>query len=207
MIDHDPSQRAKLREQIFADPDLETEAGLGPSQQAPEGRGTPLTDSAFLGSHLWSGFIHQFCQRLERRLEHDAIAYCGSLGHPIPGWHDGRLRDGTTPENGLAAALVTQLAAAQAEIERLRKPLLCQCPMVPSHADALTEIAALKGRLEQSEKDAGKWFLLLSDVVLTAGAEDPFKYVNCLLRAFAAIKADAALAAEPPAQEGKDEKN
>ena len=29
---------------------------------------TPRTDHAFKGSHLWSGFIHEFCRCLEREL-------------------------------------------------------------------------------------------------------------------------------------------
>ena len=29
---------------------------------------TPRTDRAFIGSHLWSGFIHDFCREIEREL-------------------------------------------------------------------------------------------------------------------------------------------
>ena len=44
--------------------------------------------------------------------EADIRAYRGALGYPVPGDHDGRLRDGTYPVNGTAVALEVQLRDA-----------------------------------------------------------------------------------------------
>jgi len=38
--------------------------------------------------------------------EHDAHAYRGSLGYPVPGDHNGRLMSGETPNNGMSEAVV-----------------------------------------------------------------------------------------------------
>ena len=40
-----------------------------------------------------------------RELRHDIQAYRGALGYPVPGDHDGRLSNGSTPVNGIAEAM------------------------------------------------------------------------------------------------------
>jgi hypothetical protein len=56
-----------------------------------------------------------------RRLRRDITAYLGALGHPIPGSHDGRLSDGSVPENTLSRSVVKLRAEpAEAEVRRLR---------------------------------------------------------------------------------------
>jgi len=44
-------------------------------------------------------------------LKHDIDAYRGALGYTVPGGHDGRLTDGTFPNNSIAKALNEQIAA------------------------------------------------------------------------------------------------
>lgn len=54
------------------------------------------------------------------RLKHDNEALRGSLGYAIPGDHDGKMSDGTTPVNGIAVALSRINDQQTAEVERLR---------------------------------------------------------------------------------------
>jgi len=38
------------------------------------------------------------------KLKRDCIAYQGALGYAVPGWHDGKLSDGTVPSCGMCEA-------------------------------------------------------------------------------------------------------
>ena len=51
---------------------------------------------------------------------HDIEAYRACLGYTVSGDHDGRLCDGTLPNNGIAQALSAQLQEKEAEYERLK---------------------------------------------------------------------------------------
>jgi hypothetical protein len=69
--------------------------------------------------------LREHCAKLEAELERDMHAYRGALGYPVPGWHDGKLSDGTTPINGLAKAVVKLRAEpAEAERDKLRALLM-----------------------------------------------------------------------------------
>ncbi len=87
--------------------------------QSPTAAGqTPLTDdflsNAFSsGAHRWSSWkkhfnaLVDFARKLElalRAAEHNVVAYKFALGYPIPGNHNGKLSDGTTPRCGLCDA-------------------------------------------------------------------------------------------------------
>lgn len=69
-------------------------------------------------------------------LRHDVIAYRAALGYSAPGDHNGRLSDGTVPNNGIAEALQADLAHYR-ESER-GKPA--------RYLDGLFEWAAEHGR-------------------------------------------------------------
>lgn len=61
-------------------------------------------------------------------LRHDIDAYRGALGYSVPGDHDGRLSDGTTPKCGLCEAKSATydefVAAGESEtVKRLREGL------------------------------------------------------------------------------------
>lgn len=71
-----------------------------------------------------------------RAYEHDCIAYRAALGYAAPGDHDGRLRDGTIPNNGIAEAQAQQIAQLEAEGAMLRHELAKHTP--PHALDPVT---------------------------------------------------------------------